>query len=212
MLHQGSNEWRQARCGSVGSSDAPRVVRRTKTGYSADRDSLMAAKVIERLTGVPVDGFKSTAMLQGTEREPEARLLYSILKNVEVEEVGLVEHPYVKGTHASPDGFLLTASGAIDGLIEIKCPMPAAHLDTLITETVAGDYFVQMQWQMACTGAKWCDYVSFNPAFPTAMQLWVRRVARDGRFIDDLESEIARFIRELEGMIAVLKRRYAAAA
>ena len=55
MLQQGTDEWRQARCGSIGASDAPSVVRRTKSGYSADRDSLMASKVLERLTGVPVE-------------------------------------------------------------------------------------------------------------------------------------------------------------
>ena len=161
MLQQGTDEWRQARCGSVGASDAPRVVRRTKTGYSADRDSLMAAKVLERLTGVPVEIPKSAAMLQGTAREPEARMLYEMVRGVEVEQVGLVPHPLIKGAHASPDGYV---SGT--GLIEIKCPLPAAHLDTLITETISNDHFVQVQFQLACTGRHWCDYVSFNPDFP----------------------------------------------
>jgi predicted phage-related endonuclease len=207
MLQQGSEEWRQARCGSVGASDAPRVVRRTKTGYSADRDSLMAAKVVERLTGVPVEIFKTAAMLQGTAREPDARMLYSIIKGVEVEEVGLVPHPLIKGAHASPDGYV-----GLTGLVEIKSPMPAAHLDTLLGEQISNDHLVQMQWQMACTGRHWCDYVSFNPDFPTSMQMWVQRVPRDARFIGELEAEIKTFIRELDQKIDRLSRRYAAAA
>jgi hypothetical protein len=205
---QGNDEWRQARCGSVGASDAPRVVRRTKTGYSADRESLMAEKVLERLTLTPVEIFKTQAMLQGTAREPEARLLYQMVRGVEVEEAGLVTHPTIKGSHASPDGFVT----GISGLIEIKSPLPAAHLNTLLTETISEAHLVQMAWQMACTGRVWCDFVSFNPDFPPAMQLWIKRVNRDQKFIGELESEIAQFVREVEQKVDRLSRRYAMAA
>ena len=81
MLQQGTDQWRQARCGSIGASDAPRVVRRTKTGYSADRDNLMAEKVMERLTGVRFEIYKTAAMLQGTAREPTARMTYELVKS-----------------------------------------------------------------------------------------------------------------------------------
>ena len=210
---QGTDEWRQARCGSVGASDAPRVVRRTKTGYSADRDSLMAEKVLERLTNTPVEKYKTQAMLQGTAREPEARLLYSMVRGVEVMEAGLVSHLTVKGSHASPDGYVLVPfETSIAGLIEIKCPEPAKHLDTLLTETISNDHIVQMQWQMACAVMPWCDYVSFNPDFPPAMQLWIRRWHRDPKFISELEREISIFIRELEAKVEKLSRRYLAAA
>ena len=152
---QGTDEWRQARCGSIGASDAPRVVRRTKTGYSADRDSLMAEKVLERLTDTPFEKYKTAAMLRGMEREPEARLIYQLMRGVEVMEVALFPHLTIKGTHASPDGLVL-APGATEaqGLIEIKCPEPAKHLDTLLTETISNDHNVQMMWQLSCTGAR----------------------------------------------------------
>jgi putative phage-type endonuclease len=207
MLQQGTDEWRQARCGSVGASDAPKVVRRTKTGYSADRANLLADKILERLTDTPVDPYKTPAMLRGVALEPEARLRYAIQKNVEVEEVGLFPHPRIKGSHASPDGTVATG-----GLVEIKCPLAAAHLDTLLTQSVSNDHIVQMQWQMACTGKPWCDYVSYNPDFPPAMQLWVHRVERDPPHILNLEGEITRFIRELEQKLDRLERGYARAA
>ena len=207
MLQQGTSEWRQARCGSVGASDAPRVVRRVKSGYSADRESLMAEKVLERLTNTPVEIFKTQAMLQGTAREPEARLLYQMVKGFEVEEVGLVVHPRIKGSHASPDGYV-----GEHGLIEIKSPMPAAHLNTLLTETISEAHLVQMSWQMACTDRIWCDYVSFNPDFPPAMQLWIKRVHCDDRLVVDLEREIMTFVKELEQKVDKLSRRYAVAA
>jgi len=71
---------------------------------------------------------------------------------------------------------------------------------------------VQMQWQMSCSGRNWCDYISFSSDFPPAMQLWIKRVERDPRFIGELESEITQFIRELEVKIAKLSREYAVAA
>jgi putative phage-type endonuclease len=205
---QGSEEWRQARCGSIGASDAPSVVRRIKSGgFSADRESLLAAKVLERLTNTPVEPYRSAAMLQGTAREPEARMTYALIKGVEVEEVGIVLHPSIKGSHCSPDGFV-----GESGLVEIKAPQPAAHLDLLLNGQISSDYTTQMQWQLCCTGRAWCDFVSFNPDFPPAMQLWIKRVHRDAALNGELEREIATFIKELEAKVDKLSRRYAMAA
>jgi YqaJ-like viral recombinase domain len=210
---QGTDEWRQARCGSVGASDAPRVVRRTKTGYSADRDSLMAEKVLERLTNAPVEKYKTQAMLQGTEREPEARLMYQLMRGVEVMEVALYSHLTIKGTHASPDGLVLKPGGTeAEGLVEIKCPQAPAHLDTLLNETISGDHRIQVMWQLAVTHLPWVDYVSYNPDFPPHMAMWIRRVHRDNARIAELEREIAQFIRELEQKVERLSRRYTVAA
>jgi predicted phage-related endonuclease len=202
---QGTDEWRQARCGSIGSSDAPKVVRKTKTGYSADRANLLASKVLERLTDIPVEIPKTFAMAQGTAREPLARLTYALVKGVEVAEIDIVLHPRIKGAHASPDGLI----GA-DGLVELKCPQPPAHLDTILNQTIGNDYLVQIQWQLACTGRAWCDYVSYNPDFPTGMHFWVRRIQRDAAMIRELEGEISKFIKEIDRKVEELSRCYAA--
>ena len=200
MLQQGSDAWRQARCGSVGASDAPKVMRRVKSGgYSADRESLLATKVLEKLTGVPIEIPKTFAMLQGTEREPAARMTYSVIKGVEVEEVGLVPHPGIKGSHCSPDGLV-----GLDGLVELKCPQPAAHLDLLLNGQISNDYTVQMAWQLCCTGRAWCDFVSYSSDFPGPMQLFVKRVHADAKLIGELEREIAGFIGEIDRKVTEL--------
>lgn len=202
---QGTDEWKLARVGSVGASDAPKVVRKTKTGYSADRDTLMVAKMLERLTGQPVSPFTTLAMQRGIDLEPEARRTYQIVKGHDhVEEVGVVPHPRVKGSHASPDGLV-----GEHGLVEIKCPLPSAHMDTLDSEKIPNDHGIQMQWQMACTGRQWCDYVSFNPEFPLRMQLFVKRVPRDPAQIAELEREIGKFVAELEAKLDKLKHKAA---
>jgi hypothetical protein len=197
---------RQARAGSVGASDVPDLVRRTKTGLSATRANLMALKVLERLTGVAVETYQSKAMADGIERQPLATAAYAFMYDVTVERPaapGLVPHPLIEGSHASPDGLV----GNV-GLVEVKCPQLAAHLATLLSETVERDYFIQAQWQLCCTGRHWCDYVSWNPDFPPSMQLWVKRVERDPLMMDELEGEVRRFLRELDEKVAELKRRY----
>jgi predicted phage-related endonuclease len=193
----------QARCGSVGASDVPNVIRRTKTGYSASRTNLMALKVLERLTGLPAETYQSAAMTAGLEREPLALAAYGFMQNVAVEPAALVRHPLIEGAHASPDGTI-----GMLGLVEIKCPQPAAHLDTLLNEKIDNDYFVQMQWQMAVTGRHWADYVSWSPDFPPSMQLWSERVERSPEVIDELEGEVRKFLAELEAKVAELRKRY----
>lgn len=196
-------EFLQARCGSIGASDVPRIVRRTKTGVSADRSNLLALKAIERLTGRAVETYQSQAMLNGIEREPEALATYALMTNVMVEPVDPIPHPELPGTHASPDGLV-----GERGLVEVKCPQPAGHLATLITEQIDGDYQVQMQWQMACTGRDWCDFVSYCPPFPSAMQLFVKRVPRAPERILELEADVALFLVELDQKVDWLRERY----
>ena len=193
----------QARCGSVGASDVPNIIRKTKTGYGASRANLMALKAVEKLTGVPAETYQSAAMAQGLEREPLARAAYAFLHDVEVEETDPIRHPLIKGSHASPDGLV-----GSEGLIEIKCPQMAAHLDTLWMERIDGDYLIQIQWQLASTGRQWADYVSFNENFPERMQFWEKRIHRDDAVIGDLEAAVRLFLEELEGKVSELRQRY----
>ena len=153
----------------------------------------MAQLVCERITGKPAESYSNAAMQWGTEQEPFARAAYEAHTGVIVEETGFHSHPTIEAAGASPDGLV-----GEDGLVEIKCPNTATHLDTLISETVPGDYVIQMQMQMVCTGRKWCDFVSFDPRMPEGAQLFVQRVNRDNEFIEKMEEEIRKFLSELE--------------
>ena len=63
-----------------------------------------------------------------------------------------------------------------------------------------------MQWQLACTGAKWVDFVSYNPNFPgEELQLFVARVDRDDTYIAELEAEVIKFLDEVDQTILKLK-------
>ena len=200
-LVQGSDEWRQARAGSLGASCVHEVVARTKTGWSTSRANRMAALIVERLTGQPQDTYQNAAMLHGIQTEPEARAAYSFFQDVDVQEVGLIRHPIIEGTHASPDGLV-----GDEGLLEIKCPQPAAHLDALLGKPIADKYIIQMLWQMQCCGRIWCDFVSYSPAFPENMRMFIKRVERDEGRIRELEMAVTTFLSELDETIAALEK------
>ena len=201
LMEQGTDAWFEARIGKVTASRVADVIAKTKTGYSASRDNYMAQLVCERLTKQKAEGFTNAAMQHGTETEPLARLSYEVAQNVLVDEVGFVPHPSIEMAGASPDGLV-----GDDGLLEIKCPNTATHIETLLSQTVPGKYNTQMQFQMACTGRKWCDFVSFDNRLPAELQLFVKRVPRDDAFIKQIEAEIVQFLAELDDKITKLMK------
>ena len=203
MIVQGSPEWFAARLGKVTASKVSDVVAKTKSGWGASRANYMAALIAERLTQTPADSFSNAAMQWGTEQEPLARVAYEFFTGRDVEQVGFVDHPSIPMTGASPDGLV-----GEDGLVEIKCPNTATHIDTLLDGKVPGKYVIQMQWQMACTGRQWCDFVSFDPRMPEEMRLWIQRVDRDGPHIELLEEDVTRFLAELSVKVGDLKTKY----
>ena len=198
---QRSEEWRQLKLGKVGASRVADIVARTKSGYSASRENYLTELLLERITGFPADRFQSDAMRYGTEMEPLARAAYSFDFDVEVEQIAFATHPSIEMAGASPDGLV----GKL-GLLEIKVPQPATHLDTLLSEKVPEKYIIQMQWQMCCVEREFCDFVSYNPSFPPAAKMFVKRIPRDDAMIADLEREVRAFLADLDKKLEELNR------
>lgn len=199
-LEQRSAEWVAARLGKVTASRVADVMARTKTGYGASRANYMAELLCERLTNTQAYRFTSAEMQRGTDLEPEARTAYSFIHSKTVEETGFVIHPRIANFGASPDGLI-----GEDGLVEIKCPSSATHIEYLLSGDVPGKYNTQMQAQMACTGRAWCDFVSYDSRLPEELHLFVRRVKRDPAFIATMEQEIRTFLAELDAMESKLR-------
>ncbi len=202
-LIQGSVEWLHARAGSLGASQVALALAKTKSGWGASRANIMATMIAERLTGSPAESFSNAAMIWGIETEPQARIAYQFYTSELVTEVGLVKHPNISGTHASPDGLVGSA-----GLLELKAPNTATHLDTLLSDKVPKKYVTQMMWQMACCERSWCDFASFDPRLPENMRLWVKRIERDDKLIADLEKDVTDFLRELGDKVTALTKKY----
>ena len=206
-MEQRTDSWFAARAGKVTASAIYKVMARTKTGWGADRANYMAQLVSERLTGRPADSFSNSAMQWGIDTEPQARAMYELETGQGVVECGFFDHPEIAMSGASPDGLI-----GEKGLIEIKCPNTATHIATLRGAEIEGKYIKQMQWQMACTGTDWCDFVSFDPRLPDEMQMHVRRIERDDEMLREIGEHVTEFLAEVDATIADLTTRYRKAA
>ena len=198
-MEQKSPEWFATRLGKVTASRVADVIAKTKSGYSASRDNYMAQLICERLTNTQGESFTNAAMQWGTETEPLARSAYENFADVMVEEVGFVQHPKIEQAGASPDGLV-----GLFGMLEIKCPNTATHIDTLLSQSVPTKYITQMQWQMRCCERQWCDYCSFEPRLPQDLQLFVKRVEFDATYVAMLEEEVNLFLKELDNKVTKL--------
>jgi putative phage-type endonuclease len=206
VIDQGTPEWHQERCGKATASRIADIIATTKSGPSASRKNYLAQLVAERLTGTVAESYTNAAMQWGQNTEEQARATYAFLKGVDVLKAPFVLHPAIPDSGASPDGFV-----GEDGLIEIKCPNTATHIETLLAGKIDGKYITQMQWQMACTGRQWCDFVSYDPRMPEHLAIWVKRVPRDDAMIEELESAVRVFLAEVASTVAALEA-YAEAA
>lgn len=190
-----------ARIGKLTASRISEAVAKTAAGkWGASRANLMAQLIAERLTGVAAERFVTKEMLWGIETEAQARAAYEFYQDATVQTLGFVEHPSIPMSGASPDGGV-----GDDGLIEIKCPNTATHIDFLLTDEVDKKYRDQMYWQMACTKRRWCDFVSFDPRMPAELQMRVRRFVWDDKIITMLEHDAKTFLAELDAKEVALR-------
>lgn len=203
MIEQRSPEWHAQRCGKVTASRIADLMAKTKSGWSASRANYRAQLVAERLTKTVAESYSNAAMEWGTATEAEARQAYEFYRGVEVLQVGFIPHQVITMSGASPDGLVSS-----DGLVELKCPNTATHIDTLLGQSIAGKYLLQMQWQMACTGRQWCDFVSYDPRLPEEMRLFIQRVERDEQKITEISNAVTDFLVEVSENVCELEHRY----
>jgi hypothetical protein len=142
-------------------------------------------------------------MQWGTATEPEARRAYEFFADRDVQQIGFIDHPTIGWSGCSPDGLVGT-----DGMVEIKCPTSATHIDTLLTGNFADKYVKQALWQLACTGRDWVDLASYDPRLPERMRLFVKRVERDRDGITEIETAVVEFLTEIERTVAQLTEQY----
>jgi putative phage-type endonuclease len=192
-MQQRTPEWFAARLGNVTASRIADVMATTKSGPAASRKNYMMELLCQRLTGRCEEGFVSEAMKRGEEMEAIARSAYEVEMGVMVIETGLVMHPSGIAFGASPDGLV-----GNDGLIEIKVPNTATHVEFLRTGTPDTRYLWQMAAQMECTGRAWCDFVSFDDRLPEELQYKRVRIERDEQRIAEMMAGITSFLAELD--------------
>jgi predicted phage-related endonuclease len=192
-MEQRTEEWHQARLGKVTASRITDVMAKPET---AAHKNYLAELVCERLTGIPTESFCSADMQRGIDLEPAAKQVYSFLTGHECQDVGFVDHPGIGGAGCSPD--IVIVGG---GLAEIKCPKPAKHIAFKTGATIDSKWLMQIQFQMACTGEKFCDFVSYCPELPGEMQLFIKTIKRDKKRIEEIESAVVAFLGKVDDTI-----------
>jgi len=196
---QRTEEWFENRLGKATASNFNDIMSTIKTGYSASRKNYRAKLVIERLTNERQDTYKSAEMQWGIDNEPTARLAYEAETGDVVTDAPFVQHTLLEAG-ASPDGYIND-----DGVLEIKCPNSATHIETLASKKIPRQYIAQVQGQMWITGRKYAKFVSFDPRMPINAQMIIIDVPLDDAYIERLEKEVVSFLEEVEAETEFVK-------
>ena len=202
-VEQGSPEWKAARAGKVTASKIKDLMATIKSGESASRRDYRTQIVTEILTQEPAaDIFQSAEMKWGIDQEPNARLAFEREKGVMVATVGFVLHPTIERAGSSPDGLIgWDGENEPDAIVQFKCPKSSTHLNYIMEGKVPTDYQPQMLWEMACTGAKGCWFVSYDPRFfgpAKHLQLFCVWFPRDEARIKAITAEVLVFLKEAQ--------------
>ena len=202
---QRSEGWFADRCGKVTASRIKDIGAKPVKGKKYN--ALTLTILSERITGVQEETPTSKAMQWGIDQEENAIAAYENETGNFVKGTGLIDHPVIKLSGASPDGLI-----NLDGQVEVKCPATTTHLNTLLTKEVPAEHIPQITWQLACTRREWCDFISFDPRLPEHLQLVVIRVFAKDLDIAGVEQAVINFNIAIDNAIADLNAEYEVAA
>ena len=202
---QRSEGWFADRCGKVTASRIKDIGAKPVKGKKYN--ALTLTILSERITGVQEETPTSKAMQWGIDQEENAIAAYEKETGNFVKGTGLIDHPVIKLSGASPDGLV-----NLDGQIEVKCPSTATHLNTLLTKEIPVEYIPQITWQLACTRREWCDFVSYDPRLPEHLQIVIIRVSTKDLDIAGVEQSVINFNIAVDKAMAELNVGYEVAA
>lgn len=202
---QRSEGWFADRCGKVTASRIKDIGAKPVKGKKYN--DLTLTILSERITGVQEETPTSKAMQWGIDQEENAIAAYENETGNFVKGTGLIDHPVIKLSGASPDGLV-----NLDGQIEVKCPSTATHLNTLLTKEIPVEHIPQITWQLACTRREWCDFVSYDPRLPEHLQIVIIRVPAKDLDIAGVEQSVINFNIAVDKAMAELNVGYEVAA
>ena len=195
MAEQRSPEWFAARLGRATGSIAAAIKAKAKTGNgeAVTRRNERVRLAIELLTGVAEpDDFMTADMKRGVLLEPKAIAAYEAHTGEMVRRTGFLSmRDCLAGCSLDFD------VNNFEGFGEVKCPKAAVHIETIESRTVPSEHLPQIRHNFWGSGAKWCDFISFNDTVPEHLQLYVVRIERS-----EIEAEIKAYEPELKRFMA----------
>ena len=190
-VEQGSAAWFAVRLGIPTASEFHKIITPARMGFSKQSRSYAFRLAAEKILNRSLDAVESTDWMErGKLLEPDAVRAYEFMTDRKTRPVGFVTTDDGK-FGASPDRLVDE-----DGLLEIKIPSPAVHLEYL-TDGFGEAYKAQAQGQIFCTGRKWVERMSYSDEMPP---FWIRSEA-DPVFQSALRKALMQFDDELQGII-----------
>lgn len=205
QVAQGTDEWIAARVGKVTASRFSDVL---AGGTGKVRNLYMRKLAGEIITGQQMWSYQNEDMVDGNRVEPDARALYSMLTDKDVEEVGFGilgkgarngSNALVGRVGASPDGLIST-----DGMVELKRQAPHLLIERIYGggESNTELHMAQSQGNLWVFEREWIDLAVYYPKMP----MWRRRIKRDDNYINRLRLGVEVFVEELDQMVEKIKR------
>ena len=187
-IEQRSPEWFAARAGHPTASCFDKIIM-PKTGKpSAQATNYLYTLAGERIAGIKAETYQNDWMRRGMEMEDEARNFFRLVKDVEVQQVGLIYPDERRLYSCSPDGIMDTAG------LEVKCPAIHTHVSYLLDGGLPNEYIPQVQGAMLITGFQSYHFISYYPQLPPL----IVEVKRDGKFCATLKVLLEEFCAELD--------------
>lgn len=172
------------------SSAVARVLDGGQAGVPSDTAHRYAADMaIEQISGKPHgEPPKAWVLERGHIMEAQARMLYEARTGAYVTEAGIC---------VTDDGlFGYSTDGLVDddGMIEIKAPIDSIKIFDMLRTGDVSEYAHQMAGGLWITGREWCDFIQYVPELTNCgKELFVKRIFRDDKFIDEMVIELMRF-------------------
>ena len=160
-VKQKSEEWLELRKDKISASDCGTII-----GVDSHNDQYNF--LFKKLGKIPFESNENC--YHGNKYEEIANMIYSYRMNVQVEEIGFVEHYDKEKCHflgISPDGIIgkykldgKSLSKYVGRMIEIKCPTKRRiQLGGEIEgHIVPHEYYAQVQLQLECCDLNECDF------------------------------------------------------
>lgn len=194
---QRSPEWHRARAGRLTGSMAHTI---TMQGKKKGEESKVRRDYILQLVSERIDGntqerlFHTAEMQRGIDLEPFAFGAYEAQTGAMVLRSGFLQmNEHMAG--CSLDGHTMNYTG----IIELKCPKMATHIEYLDAPSrLLDDYRNQVSHNLWVTGAPYCDLCSFDNRLPAKKQLLRVRVERYDAEITRYAEAALQFLKEVE--------------
>jgi len=198
-VEQRSEEWYRARMGIPTASMFGVVMAqgRERGTDSKGRASYMRKLAGEIITGIPMESYTNEDMERGSQQEPEILARYVFETGNDVTPCGFIKNGK-KG--CSPDGLIRD-----DGMVQIKSAAPHVMIEILMDlhKGAPKKHLPQCHGELWVAERKWTDLViGSSPRLPLA----IFHLKRDQQFINDIETSVHWFNRDLAEMVKTIER------